>query len=74
MRGHFYLCAYGNVTRWSDKCLTEDEARIYTFGVTSRVTVIDAGTRTPQYMTLKAKNAIKMALATKHLAATGEKI
>ncbi len=72
MKGHFYLCAYGNVTRWSKKCISENEARIDTFGVTSRVTVIDGGTRTPQYMTLKAKNALKDDLAKKHLAATGE--
>jgi hypothetical protein len=74
MKGHFYLCAYGNQTRWSKKCTSENEARKYTFGVTDRVTVIDAGTRTPQYMTLKAKNAIKAELAKKHFAATGEKI
>lgn len=74
MRGHFYLCAYGHVTRWSKKCTSENEARIDTFGVTDRVTVIDAGTRTPQYLTLKVKNALKADLAKKHLAATGEKI
>jgi hypothetical protein len=55
MSKNYYLCAFGDTSRVSNKCNSSNEAAIYCFGVTSGVTCLNIGGRAWKYASAKQK-------------------
>jgi hypothetical protein len=76
MGKRYYLVAYGNMARWSQRVASMTAAAIDTYGVcdTERMTVVDAGGRSPAYLTQRQKAALRIELRRRHLEKTGNDI
>lgn len=71
MKKCYYLCAYGHVIRYSQKCYSAHEAAQYCYGVTDRVTCLNLGTRSPRYVTHAQKVKWQEELEKLHKERTG---
>jgi hypothetical protein len=69
----YYLCAYGNSTRISEKVSTPEAAARYCYGVVSRVTCLPLP-RSWKYLNQKEKAGLHTELAKLHLEQTGNQL
>lgn len=67
----YYLCAYGNSTRVSNRVSSPRLAAAYCYGVVDRVTVVSIGGRSWKYLPQKEKDRILAELKAQHKTNTG---